>query len=49
MPLASRYVLKLVYFFSGAWLVKRPFFRCCPDCHHLLSRHDRRADGSFRD
>lgn len=27
----------------------RPFMRTCPVCPHVLSRHQRRADGSFRD
>lgn len=25
------------------------FIRKCPQCRHFLSRHARRADGSFRD
>ncbi|GEB48489.1 MULTISPECIES: hypothetical protein [Streptomyces] len=32
-----------------AYVVKRAFRRHCPQCEHLLSRHARRADGSFRD
>jgi hypothetical protein len=30
------------------WMFK-VFVRTCPQCHHLLGRHARRADGSFRD
>ncbi len=29
--------------------VKRGTMRHCPQCKHLRSRHDRRADGSFMD
>ena len=32
-----------------AFVVKRGVMRHCPQCRHLLSRHARRADGSFRD
>ncbi|WP_244502605.1 hypothetical protein [Streptomyces oceani] len=32
-----------------AFLVKRGVMRHCPQCHHLLSKHARRSDGSFRD
>ncbi|MEU0839334.1 hypothetical protein ABZ370_07660 [Streptomyces sp. NPDC005962] len=32
-----------------SYLIKRGFRRHCPQCKHLLSRHARRADGSFRD
>lgn len=32
-----------------SWAVKRGFWKHCPDCKHLLSRHQRRADGSFID
>ena len=27
----------------------RPFLTTCRGCHDMLSRHQRRADGSFRD
>lgn len=30
-------------------VLKRAFARHCPGCKHLLSGHDRRADGSFMD
>lgn len=30
-------------------LVKRGVLRHCPQCKHLDSRHQRRADGSFMD
>ena len=30
-------------------LVSRLFMSHCPQCSHLLGRHRRRADGSFRD
>lgn len=49
LPLAGRWLLKLVYVGTGFFLIKRPFFRCCPQCHHLMGRHERRVDGSFRD
>jgi hypothetical protein len=29
-------------------LVSRMFMSHCPQCTHLLGRHQRRADGSFR-
>ncbi len=32
-----------------SWLVKRGGMRHCPQCKHLQSRHQRRADGSFID
>lgn len=32
-----------------SWLVKRGFWKHCPQCGHLHSRHLRRADGSFID
>ncbi|MDJ1131317.1 hypothetical protein [Streptomyces iconiensis] len=32
-----------------AYLAKRAVRRHCPQCGHVLSRHARRADGSFRD
>ncbi|WP_250853077.1 hypothetical protein [Streptomyces rhizosphaericus] len=32
-----------------SYLIKKGFRRHCPQCGHLLSRHARRADGSFRD
>lgn len=30
-------------------LVVRGFMSRCPQCAHLMGRHERRADGSFRD
>ncbi|MER7814532.1 hypothetical protein [Streptomyces sp. NPDC096153] len=32
-----------------SWVVKRGFYRHCPQCKHLDSRHQRRRDGSFMD
>lgn len=32
-----------------SFAVKRGGFRHCPQCKHLLGRHQTRADGSFRD
>lgn len=32
-----------------SWVAKRGFVRHCGQCKHLLSRHARRADGSFKD
>lgn len=32
-----------------SWVVKRGGMRHCPQCKHLDSRHQRRADGSFID
>ncbi|MBE9499503.1 hypothetical protein IHE61_18210 [Streptomyces sp. GKU 257-1] len=31
------------------YVLKRALRRHCPLCGHLLARHARRADGSFRD
>lgn len=30
------------------WMFKM-FMRTCPQCKHMMGRHQRRADGSFRD
>jgi hypothetical protein len=32
-----------------SWVIKRGAMRNCPQCKHLLSNHQRRQDGSFRD
>lgn len=32
-----------------SWAVKRGTMKHCPQCGHLLGRHQRRADGSFID
>jgi hypothetical protein len=32
-----------------SWACKRAFAKHCPQCKHLLSNHQRRSDGSFRD
>lgn len=32
-----------------SWAVKRGTMRHCPQCRHLMSRHQRRRDGSFID
>jgi hypothetical protein len=32
-----------------AWVVKKSAAKHCPQCKHLLSNHQRRQDGSFRD
>ncbi|MEU6365754.1 hypothetical protein ABZ876_08355 [Streptomyces sp. NPDC046931] len=32
-----------------SWVVKRGGMSHCPQCKHLQSRHQRRADGSFMD
>lgn len=32
-----------------SFAVKRGTMRHCPQCKHLLSNHQRRQDGSFRD
>lgn len=49
MPLLTRWGLQLVYLMSMLWLVKRVVLRCCPECHHVMWRHQRRRDGSFMD
>ncbi|GAB2468085.1 hypothetical protein GCM10027187_40340 [Streptosporangium sandarakinum] len=38
-----------LYLTVVGFLFKRGFMRHCPNCKHLLRRHLRRADGSFRD
>lgn len=48
-PFVVRVTQKMVYLFCMAWLVKPVFMRNCPQCKHLLSNHQRRSDGSFRD
>ncbi|MEU0940316.1 hypothetical protein [Embleya sp. NPDC005971] len=47
--LLGKLVIKTAYLVSFAWLVKPVIMRNCPQCHHLMGRHQRRADGSFRD
>jgi hypothetical protein len=32
-----------------SFAIKRGTMRHCPQCKHLLSNHQRRQDGSFRD
>jgi leucyl-tRNA synthetase len=32
-----------------SYLVKKGTMKHCPQCGHLLSNHQRRLDGSFRD
>ena len=32
-----------------SWVVSRMFMSHCPQCRHLMSRHQRRADRSFID
>jgi hypothetical protein len=32
-----------------SWVAVRAFASLCPQCRHLASRHQRRADGSFID
>lgn len=32
-----------------SWACSRMFMSHCPQCTHLLGRHQRRTDGSFRD
>jgi hypothetical protein len=38
-----------LYFICLAWLVKPVFLKCCPQCKHMMGRHQRRRDGSFQD
>ncbi|MFI6512378.1 hypothetical protein ACIBCT_32640 [Streptosporangium sp. NPDC050855] len=47
----QRWMVGLLYLATVGvgFVVKRGFMRHCPTCRHLLSRHLRRADGSFRD
>ncbi|MGW4974132.1 hypothetical protein ACWEP3_30365 [Streptomyces albidoflavus] len=40
---------KFIYLCTFAWLVKPVAMRNCPQCKHLLSNHERRRDGSFKD
>lgn len=45
-------LLRLLWALSFLWLFTIPgktVVRTCPQCSHLLGRHARRADGSFRD
>lgn len=42
---ATMYVLTI----GIAFVMKRGLIRHCPQCKHILSNHDRRADGSFMD
>ncbi|MYR29793.1 hypothetical protein GTW68_26950 [Streptomyces sp. SID4945] len=49
MPGLARMMQGFVYLISCVWMVKRLVTRNCPQCHHLLGRHERRRDGSFRD
>lgn len=32
-----------------SYVATRAFMSRCPQCSHLMGRHQRRADGSFRD
>lgn len=32
-----------------SFMIKRGFMRHCPQCKHLKSRHEYRADGSYKD
>ncbi|PBO17707.1 hypothetical protein CLM85_27895 [Streptomyces albidoflavus] len=47
--LIGRWMWKLIYLCTFAWLVKPVVMRNCPQCKHLLSAHERRRDGSFKD
>ncbi|MGW4181252.1 hypothetical protein ACWEK2_03765 [Streptomyces albidoflavus] len=40
---------KFIYLCTFAWLVKPVVMRNCPQCKHLLSNHEQRRDGSFKD
>ncbi|AHH93611.1 hypothetical protein BC739_006223 [Kutzneria viridogrisea] len=41
-------VFRTVLFVWWVWLFKL-FRRTCPQCSHVMAKHQRRADGSFRD
>ena len=41
--------LLLLTFTCGLWLLVKPFTKQCPQCRHRMGRHERRADGSFKD
>lgn len=49
--LAQKLAVALLYVCTVfiAYLVKHGVMRHCPQCGHLLSHHERRADGSFLD
>lgn len=47
--MATKSMLKLVSLCTFFWLIRPIALRTCPQCKHLLGRHQRRADGSFRD
>ncbi|MFC5634723.1 hypothetical protein [Streptomyces bullii] len=38
-----------LYLFTLSWLVKPVFLKNCPQCKHMMGRHQRRRDGSFQD
>ncbi len=38
-----------LYAVTLSWLVKPVFLRNCPQCGHVMRRHERRGDGSFQD
>lgn len=54
-PALSRMLLKVgmgcLHFCTVglSFVAKRAFLRHCPHCKDLLTRHERRSDGSFRD
>jgi hypothetical protein len=45
-------MLYTVFVLSWAWFFimwGKPFMKTCPQCRHLLGKHQRRDDGSYID
>ena len=49
MPWIARQGRHLLYLITFSFLVKPVFLRTCPQCSHMMGRHQRRRDGSFQD
>lgn len=49
MSFIARQGRHMLYLFTLAWLVKPVFLKNCPQCKHMMGRHQRRRDGSFQD
>ncbi|GAA3486344.1 MULTISPECIES: hypothetical protein [Streptomyces] len=47
--LLGRTARGVLYAVTLSWLVKPVFLRNCPQCGHVMRRHERRGDGSFQD
>lgn len=49
MSWVARQCRHMLYLITLAWLIKPVFLKCCPQCGHMMGRHQRRRDGSFQD